>query len=250
MARSSTEAEYKAVADATAEFIWIKSLLQELRITLQRSPILWCDNIGATYLAANPVFHAHTKHIEIDYHFVWEQVKLKNLLIGYLSTKDQTADILTKALPKHRFLFLKFKLHLLPILDLRGNVEAYRSPGSNREPVHPTTRFVELSDSRNDRQLSALTWTNQRSCVNRNDRLSFNVQTVFFYLPSCIFYIYIQSCNRKAPNRNFKIFSSSFSISTDLSIFSIFDYQEQKTPSVLTLTFDLDLDFVAVRLWY
>ena len=88
VACSSTEAEYKALADATVEFIWIKSLLQELRIPLQRSPILWCDNIGAPYLAANPVFHARTKHIEIDYHFVREQIKLKNLHIGYMATKD------------------------------------------------------------------------------------------------------------------------------------------------------------------
>ena len=171
VARSSTEAEYKAVANATAEFIWIKSLLQELRIPLKRSPILWCDNIGATYLAANPVFHARTKHIEIDYHFVREQVKQKNLLIGYLATKDQTADILTKALPKHRFLFLRSKLHLLPILDLRGNVKAYRSPGSNREPVHPTTRFAEVN-SRNDRQHISLTWTNRSSSENRNDQIA------------------------------------------------------------------------------
>ena len=191
VARSSTEAEYKAVADATAEFIWIKSLLQELRIPLQRSPILWCDNIGATYLAANPVFHARTKHIEIDYHFVQEQVKQKNLLIGYLATKDQTTDILTKALPKHRFLFLKSKLHLLPILDLRGNVKAYRSPGSNREPVTRQPGSWRLSDLHNDRQHSAVTWTNRRSSENRNDRLPSNVQTIFFCLPSCIFYIYL-----------------------------------------------------------
>ena len=144
VARLSTKAEYKAVADATAEFIWIKSLLQELRIPLQRSPILWCDNIGATYLAVNPVFHARMKHIEIDYHIVREQVKLKNLRIGYLATKDQTLDILTKALPKHRFIFLKSKLHLLPTLDLRGNVKALSPSGSNRKPVHTTKRFTEV----------------------------------------------------------------------------------------------------------
>ena len=152
VARSSTEAEYKAVADATAEFIWIKSLLQELCIPLQRSPILWCDNVGATYLAANPVFHARTKHIEIDYHFFREQVKMKNLRISYLATKDQTTDILTKALPKSRFLFLKSKLCLLPTLDLRGRVKAFhQSPGSNQEPAHetlitgsPSDRFAEV----------------------------------------------------------------------------------------------------------
>ena len=88
MARSSIEAEYKAVVDAIAEFIWIKSLLQELHIPLQRSPILWCDNVGVTYFAANPVFHARTKHIEIYYHFIQEQVEMKNLRIVYMATKD------------------------------------------------------------------------------------------------------------------------------------------------------------------
>jgi histone deacetylase 1/2 len=70
VSRSSTESEYKALAKATAELIWIQSLLQKLGISQSRPPVLWCENIGATYLSSNPVFHARTKHIEVDYHFV------------------------------------------------------------------------------------------------------------------------------------------------------------------------------------
>jgi hypothetical protein len=56
LSRSSTEAEYKVVANATAEVIWIQVLLRELGISQLRPPSLWCDNIGATYLSANPIF--------------------------------------------------------------------------------------------------------------------------------------------------------------------------------------------------
>ena len=59
---------------------------------------LWCDNLGATYLCANPVFHARTKHIEIDYHFVRERVADKLLNIWFIPTGDQVADGFTKPL--------------------------------------------------------------------------------------------------------------------------------------------------------
>jgi hypothetical protein len=118
VSRSSTEAEYKSVANATAEIIWIQGLLQELGIYLSRAPTLWCDNLGATYLSLNPVFHARTKHIEVDYHFVRERVARKALDIRFISTHDQLADALTKPLATQ--LFVKFRDNLnmsLPCSD-------------------------------------------------------------------------------------------------------------------------------------
>lgn len=64
---SSTEAEYKEMANATAEIMWVRKLPDELGISHPRAACLWYDNISAKYLSENLVFHAKTKHIEIDY---------------------------------------------------------------------------------------------------------------------------------------------------------------------------------------
>lgn len=113
VARSSTEAEYKALADAAAELKWVVSLLHELSFPSLQIPLLWCDNNGAKYLATNPVFHARTKHIEIDFHFVREMVARKEIQILFLSTEDQLADVLTKGLPVQRFEYFKHKLKVV-----------------------------------------------------------------------------------------------------------------------------------------
>jgi hypothetical protein len=77
VSRSTTEAEYKAITNVTAEIMWIQTLLQELGVPHPSVASLWCDNLGATYLSTNPVFHARTKHIEVDYHFMRECVARK-----------------------------------------------------------------------------------------------------------------------------------------------------------------------------
>jgi hypothetical protein len=100
LSRSSTEAEYKALGNAAAEVMWVHKILDELGIVHPPAGRLWCNNIGATYLTTNPVFHARTKHIEIDFHFVREQVARKQLDIWFIHSGDQKADGFTKALPE------------------------------------------------------------------------------------------------------------------------------------------------------
>jgi len=112
VSRSITEAEYKAVANTTAEVMWIQTLLYELGIQTPQAAKLWCDNIGAKYLSANPVFHARTKHIEVDYHFVRERVARRLLEIEYISTKDQVADGFTKPLTVRQMEIFKNNLNL------------------------------------------------------------------------------------------------------------------------------------------
>jgi histone deacetylase 1/2 len=112
VSRSSTEAEYKALANATAEVIWVHNLLTELGISHPKSASLWCDNLGATYLSANPIFHARTKHIEIDYHFVRERVAQKLLHIRFIPTGDQLADGFTKPLTLRQLEVFRRNLNL------------------------------------------------------------------------------------------------------------------------------------------
>lgn len=113
MARSSTEAEYRSVANTAAELTWICSLLTDLHIRVPTCPVIYCDNVGATQLCSNPIFHSRMKHVAIDFHFIREQVQNGSLRVAHVSSNDQLADALTKALPQQCFLQLRCKIGLL-----------------------------------------------------------------------------------------------------------------------------------------
>ena len=113
------------MANATCELLWIQSLLRDLGVPLTAPPVLWCDNLGATYLSANPILHSRTKHVDVDFHFVRDRVASRSLVLSFVSSQDQLADILTKPLSVSRFTSLRTSLLVLSLLlGSRGDVEA------------------------------------------------------------------------------------------------------------------------------
>lgn len=113
VSKSTTEAEYIAASEATSELIWLKRLLNEVVPNQFNKPTLYIDNESATKLVKNPVFHRRTKHIDVAYHFIREQHERDELAVESISTHDQLADGLTKALPKSRFEFLWQSLSMI-----------------------------------------------------------------------------------------------------------------------------------------
>lgn len=122
MARSSTEAEYRALASTATETTWITYLLQDIGLSMIRTPLLLGDDMIALHLTKKLLFHARTKHIEIDYHFVREKVTQGSLDIRHVPSHQQITDVFTKPLSKHPFLTLRHKLgaHCVDLPSLRG----------------------------------------------------------------------------------------------------------------------------------
>lgn len=122
-------------------------LLSDLHISVP-APNLWCDNLSIISLSNNPVFHAMSKHIEVNYHYVREKVAAKKLLIHHISSMDQLADLFTKPLSSPWFLFLQTKLlgHFIP-LSLRGH---------DKEPSHDSCLSHSQAPSTIVPQLSSI----------------------------------------------------------------------------------------------
>ena len=117
VARSSAEAEFRAMAQGICERIWLNRLLEELRVPSKHPIVLYCDNQAAISIAKNPIHHDRTKHVEIDRHFIKEKIEEGFFKVSFTPTNCQTADILTKALARVNHEDLTEKLGMINIYN-------------------------------------------------------------------------------------------------------------------------------------
>jgi hypothetical protein len=121
VALSSAEAEYMAASQASCEALWLRKMLVGLSSVQLRPTVIYCDNQSCIKLSENPIFHDQSKHIEIRYHFICDYVQRGAVELQYVSTEEQVADILTKALNLGKFIFFRDKLGVVSntFLDMR-----------------------------------------------------------------------------------------------------------------------------------
>ena len=112
VAKSTTEAEYVALSQATQEAIYLRKLLPDLGCKADSPTVLKEDNQGAIVLPRNPKFHNRTKHIDVAFHFIRERIASNEVKDAYCPANDMLADIMTKGLARDRFQKLKNLLNI------------------------------------------------------------------------------------------------------------------------------------------
>ena len=112
VARSTAEAEYRAMALGICELLWLRILMNELHLYDGSPLLLKCDSKAAIDITNNPVQHDRTKHIEIDRHFIKEKLDQGIICMPYVNSVNQLADIFTKGIPDKLFSILCSKMGL------------------------------------------------------------------------------------------------------------------------------------------
>lgn len=111
--KSSVESDYRALYGTIAELVWMAGILRDLQVLISLPVTLHCNNKAAQYIAANPVFHNRTMHLDIDCHYIRDKIADGFMETSHFSSKLQLADIMTKPLPAAHHHQLSVKLGLV-----------------------------------------------------------------------------------------------------------------------------------------
>jgi hypothetical protein len=117
IALSTTEAEYIAATTAITDIMWLQNLLQELGLLKGEPTTLYQDNRSTMLQISKSVIHSRTRHLDVRYHFIKEQVRLNTIQIQHLPTAQMLADIFTKGLPKSQHMYLRTQIGVLTNVD-------------------------------------------------------------------------------------------------------------------------------------
>ena len=112
IALSTIEAEYMAASQSAKEAIWLRQLMSDVGCVQERATMIMCDNQSCIALAKNPKHHSHTKHIDVQHHFIHEKVEEEMIVLTYCFTQEMVADVLTKGLARDKHEAMKRAMRL------------------------------------------------------------------------------------------------------------------------------------------
>ena len=115
ISKSSTEVEYRVMSTICSEIVWLRGILEELQFPQTACTFLHADNTSAIQIATNPVFHEHTKHIEVDCHSIRDTLESRVISLPRIFYDLQGVDVFTKALTRQQHQFIVSKLLLVDL---------------------------------------------------------------------------------------------------------------------------------------